>query len=54
VLFDLVAQASTAAPENLLKGRGENEIAFDHLHRATLAGEVISEDPRDVSPGDAS
>ena len=54
VLFDLVAQASAAASEHSFKGRGENEIGFDHLHCAAFAGEVIAEDTRDGSPGDVS
>lgn len=52
MLSDLIAQASTVGSEEIFNGRGEREIAFHHLHRATLAGEVISEDSRDVAPGD--
>jgi hypothetical protein len=54
VLFDLVAQASAAAPEHPFKGRGENEIAFDHLHCTAFASKIIAEDARDISSCDLS
>ena len=47
-----VAEASTSASEKIFKGRGEREIASDHLHCAALAREIISKDPRNVSPCD--
>jgi hypothetical protein len=54
VLSDLVSQATAAAPEHSLKGRGENEKAFDHFGGITLAGEVVAEDPGDVPPCDVA
>src|SRR6185503_14214927 len=49
---NLIAQVRAAVFEETFEWRGKPEVSADHLYGATLASEVVSKNPRNVTPCD--